>query len=116
MLDTWFLIDKSQALAFNYCEVLTLSREDMDAVIEHFPESGKIIRKYIIRLAVLRQMIYVSNKLKKKIQNTPEIDPSDFIRALFSDQETKMLFTKDMVTVYNTKPVPSDDIEMIQQL
>lgn len=83
IVTAWALRDKRSVSALSFVEVATLSRSDLDAVLESFPEAKRLIQQAAIKIAMQRAVVVVSEYIKTSrglasVEGRPPADPETF--------------------------------------
>jgi hypothetical protein len=110
------LRDQRPVSALTYVEVALLTRDNFDEVLEHFPESARIIKNAAIKIAMQRAIVVVSaatKALKNRRENPNSIKGNPQMMSLLeSGSKGAQLDVEAVIPLLTGKSVKSlDDLE-----
>jgi hypothetical protein len=93
ILSCTYLFEDVSAVSQGFAEVLVLSRVRFEEILQDYPDNKERLRKYYVKLSVIRGVQYMAREAKKEIKHrktassqdssvqTPEVRPSEALNA-----------------------------------
>jgi len=83
--------DTAAAMSLTYVEVVTLSKLDLEEVVEWFPKTAVLLRKSLVRMTVQRGLIIEARKIKRARAEGKAVDSAGEMLAQLGVPDEQMV-------------------------